>query len=92
MHSNSTTRQILTKLMFRLLPLQVLIAAIGAFGTIVSNYFASNYIGVEAVSAIGVHFPVCMVATSTAAILVGGASMLGGKYMGRRKDIHINGG
>ncbi len=44
--------------MFRLLPMQVLLAAVGAVNGIVSGYFASNYVGVDAMSAVGIYGPI----------------------------------
>ena len=37
--------QIIKKLMFKLLPIQILLAMIGAINGIVSGYFASNFVG-----------------------------------------------
>ena len=76
-------RQVLTKLMFSLLPVQILIAAIGAVNGIVSGYFASNYVGVEAMSAIGIYTPLSLLITTSASILVAGSSLLFGKYLGQ---------
>lgn len=50
----------LRKLMFRLLPIQVLLAAVGAVNGLVSSYFASNFVGVEAMSAVGLYSPINM--------------------------------
>ena len=53
---NSNTKM-LTKLMFRLLPVQIILAGIGAVNGIVSSFFASNYVGVDAMSAVGLFQP-----------------------------------
>ena len=44
-HSSS---QIVTRLMFRLLPIQILLALIGSVNAIVSSLFAGNFIGPQA--------------------------------------------
>ena len=75
----------LARLMFMLLPVQILLAAIGAVNGIVSGYFASNYIGVEAMTAVGIYGPIGMIVTTTATILTGGSSILCGKYMGQNR-------
>ena len=50
MNQNANAKMV-TKLLFRLLPIQILLAAISAVNGIVSSFFASNYIGVAAMSA-----------------------------------------
>lgn len=81
-----SNRQILTRLMFRLLPIQIFLAAIGAVNGIVSSYFASNYIGVNAMSAVGLYGPISIVITTTASVLVSGASIQCGKFMGQNEQ------
>ncbi len=73
----------LTKLMFRLLPIQILLAAIGQVNSLVSGYFASNYVGVEAMTAVGLYSPLNMLANAFSMMMVGGAAILCGKYLGR---------
>ena len=72
--------------MFRLLPVQILLAAIGAVNGIVSSFFATNFVGVEAMTAVGLYSPIGMLATSLGSILVGGSSILCGKYIGRNEQ------
>ena len=55
MEGTASNRKILTRLMFRLLPIQILLAAIGAVNGIVSTYFASNFVGVDAMTAVGIY-------------------------------------
>ena len=50
--------QIIKKLMFKLLPIQILLAMIGAINGIVSGYFASNFVGYQSMSAIGLYGPI----------------------------------
>lgn len=86
MRDQSSNRQILTRLMFRLLPVQVFLAAIGAVNGIVSSYFASNYIGVSAMTAVGLYGPINIIITTTSLVIVGGASIQCGKYMGQNEQ------
>lgn len=86
MNELRSNRQILTRLMFRLLPIQIFLAAIGAVNGIVSSYFASNYIGVNAMSAVGLYGPISIIITTTSTILVAGSSILCGKYMGQNEQ------
>ena len=86
MRNGSSNTKMLTKLMFRLLPVQILLAAVGAVNGIVSSFFAANFVGVEAMSAVGLYGPIGMLATSISTILVGGSAILCGKYMGRNEQ------
>lgn len=45
------------KLMFRLLPVQILLAAASTLNALISSYFASNYVGTDAMSAVGLYGP-----------------------------------
>ena len=86
MRNGSSNTKMLTKLMFRLLPVQILLAAVGAVNGIVSSFFAANFVGVAAMSAVGLYGPIGMLATSISTILVGGSAILCGKYMGRNEQ------
>ena len=74
---------LLTRLFFRLLPLQVLLAATGAVNGIISSLFASNNVGNEAMSAIGLYGPANMFISAVGLMLTGGAVLKCGEYMGR---------
>lgn len=78
--------KMIEKLLFRLLPVQILLAAVGAVNGIVSSYFASNYVGVDAMSAVGLYSPVNMLVSSFSTILVGGSVILCGEYMGKNRQ------
>ncbi len=86
MRDLSSNRQIVTRLMFRLLPIQIFLAAIGAVNGIVSSYFATNFIGVNAMSAVGLYGPISIIITTSSNILVAGSSILCGKYMGQNEQ------
>ena len=79
-HSSS---QIVTRLMFRLLPIQILLALIGSVNAIVSSLFAGNFIGPQAMTAVGLFGPVSMLLGAVGTMLVGGSQILCGKYMGK---------
>ena len=74
--------RIISKLMTGLLPMQIAIAAISAVDIIVSSFFASNFIGVTAMSAVGLYAPVKMLVSALSTILVGGAVILCSRSMG----------
>ncbi len=83
-HSTANAGMV-TKLMLRLLPVQVLFCTVGAINGFVSGFFASNYVGIDAMSAVGLFAPINMLSTSISTVLVGGSAILCGKYMGQNK-------
>ena len=86
MKNEAATTQILTKLVFRLLPAQILLAAVGSVNSLVSGYFASNYVGIDAMSAVGLFGPINMLLTAISMMLVGGSVILCGKYLGQNEQ------
>ena len=85
--SNKTSNtKMLTKLMFRLLPVQILLGAVCNVNGIVSSFFASNYVGIEAMSAVGLYSPINMLITAISLLLVGGSSILCGKALGKNEQ------
>ena len=54
------TGNLVTKLYFRLLPIQILLAAISAVNDLVSSLFASNYVGAAAMGVVGLYSPINM--------------------------------
>ena len=69
--------------MFRLLPIQILLALIGSVNAIVSSLFAGNFIGPRAMAAVGLYGPVAMLLGALSTMMAGGSQILCGKYMGR---------
>ena len=74
------------KLMFRLLPVQILLAAAGTLNALISSYFASNYVGTDAMSAVGLYGPLNMFFGAVSLILVSGSAILCGEYIGRNQQ------
>ena len=86
MSGQSANVKMVGRLMFRLLPAQVLLCAVGAVNGIVSSFFATNFVGVEAMSAVGLYAPFGMLITAVSIVLVGGSTILCGKYLGRNEQ------
>ena len=78
--------KMITRLLFRLLPVQVLLAVVGAVNGIVSSFFASNYVGIDAMGAVGLYSPLSMLLGAISTMLVGGSMILCGKYLGRNEQ------
>lgn len=83
MKPESSSSRIITRLMFKLLPIQILLALISLVNAIVSSLFAGNFIGSQAMTAVGLYSPVSMLLGAIGTMLVGGSQILCGKYMGK---------
>ena len=83
---NQAEMALLSGTMFRLLPFQILLAAVGAVNGIVSSFFASNYVGIDAMSAVGLYGPVNMLIAAVSMVMVGGTSIVAGKYIGKNQE------
>ena len=80
-----TDTRMTTKLLFRLLPVQILLSTIGSINGIVSGIFASNFVGETAMSAVGLYGPINMLIGAISTMLVTGAVVICGKYMGKNQ-------
>ncbi len=78
-----SSSQIVAKLMFRLLPVQILLALIGMVNSIISSLFAGNFIGSHGMTVVGLYAPVAMLQGAVSTMLVGGSQILCGKYLGK---------
>ena len=85
-NKQTATMKMLAKVMFRLLPIQILLATVGAINGILASYFASNYVGIDAMSAVGLYGPVNQLIMAICTMLMGGSVILCGKYMGRNEQ------
>ena len=83
--------QLLGRLMMHLLPIQVLLAALGFVNGTVSSLFAGNAIGATALGAVGLYSPISMFITAVSTLLMGGSTVLGGKYMGQDQQERMQG-
>ena len=77
--------RMVTELLFRLLPVQILLAAVGTVNGIVSGLFAGNFVGEAAMSAIALYSPIRLLMYALIALLFGGSTILCGKYLGRNQ-------
>ena len=83
MKDNGNDIKMLTKLMFRLLTVQILIAAVGAINGIISSFFATNFVGKDAMAAVGLFAPINLLLSALSLVMSGGAVILSGKYLGQ---------
>ncbi len=78
--------QLITRLLFRQLPFQILLAVVGQVNGIISSIFASNYVGIQAMSAIGLYGPINTLLAAMIAVMVGGSAIVSGRYMGQNEE------
>lgn len=83
---NNKNTQMITKLMFRLLPVQAVLAAIGSINGIVSGFFAANYVGIDAMSAVSLYGPLSMFIGAVETMITGGCAVICGKYLGQNRN------
>ena len=75
--------RMLTQVMLRLLPVQILLIAIGSINGLVSGLFATNSISDYAMSVVALYYPFGMLVGAIGIMLTGGVTILAGKCMGR---------
>ena len=80
---------IIRKTMFRLLPIQVLFAAVGSVNGLVSSYFATNYVGIDAMTAVGLYNPFTLLIQAVGTVLAGGSTIICGQYLGKNRQDRI---
>ncbi|MBP3891383.1 MAG: ATP-binding protein [Solobacterium sp.] len=78
----SEKNDILSKLFFRLLPIQVLIIAMGAINSIVDGSIAGQFIDATTVGVVGLYFSMVNILTAIGNTFLGGTAVLCGRYMG----------
>ena len=86
---HTSDSRMVTVLLFRLLPVQILIAAVGTVNSIVSGLFAGNFVGEAAMSAIALYSPIRLLMTALNVMLFGGSTILCGRYLGRNQQEKI---
>ncbi len=74
--------RIIRELCFRLLPAQIMLAAVNAVNGLVSGIFATNFVGQDAMSAVGLYSPLSLVIGAVSALLLGGSQILSAEYKG----------
>lgn len=71
------------KLFFRLLPVQILLVAMGSINSIVDGVIAGQFIDSTTVGVIGLYYSMVNILNAVSSVLLGGTAVLIGKYMGQ---------
>ena len=70
---------------FQLLPYQILLLVVNSVNGIIDGIFASNFIGNDAMAAIGLFAPLSHFLYAVSIMLVSGSQILYGRYMGKNQ-------
>ncbi len=79
----TSRNEMLSRLFFNLLPVQILIFAMGSINSIVDGAIAGRFIDSTAVAIIGLYYSMVCVLQAVGYVLLGGTTVLCGRYMGR---------
>lgn len=71
-----------SRLFFKLLPVQIMIVAMGSINSIVDGIIAGRFIDATTVGVIGLFGAVNFVLSAIGSVLLGGSAVLSGRYMG----------
>ena len=71
MNGQAANATLITKQMFRRMPSPLLLAVVSSVNGFISSFFASNYIGVEAMGAVGLYGPISILLTAVGMMLMG---------------------
>lgn len=74
---------LISKLFFSLLPVQILIFAMGFINTIVDGVMAGRFIDPDTVGVIGLYFSMVNIFNAVSGVMLGGTAVLCGRYLGR---------
>ena len=80
---NKSANRLIGNIFFRMLPVQILIYAMGSINSLVDGAIAGRFIGPSTVGVVGLYYSMVNILTATGSVLLGGTSVLCGKFMGR---------
>ena len=83
--------QLVSHLMFKLLPLQMLLVGVSVANDIVSSLFASNAVGVDSMAAIGLYSPIISLISAISILLASGSQILASQFMGKNEIERMRG-
>ena len=83
MTKSNSSDQLLSRLFFNMLPVQILIFAMGSINSLVDGTMAGRFIGASAVGVIGLYYSMVEIMSASGSVLLGGTAVLCGRFMGR---------
>lgn len=85
MHKIREENELLSRLLIRLLPVQAAIIAMSSVNTIVDGVVAARFIDASTVGVIGLYYSMLRILEASGAVLLGGVTVLSGRYLGSGK-------
>ena len=83
--SDRAESSFITQLFFRLLPVQILLIAIGCLNSVIDGAVASAAIGPDAMSVLGLYGPAGKLMDAFTAVFLGGTQILCGRFLGKHE-------
>ncbi len=80
-----TDTKMISGLFFKLLPVQILLVAVGSINSLIDGAIAGNYIGPIAMAMIGLYAPAVKIIETINAVLLGGSQILCGQFLGKNQ-------
>ncbi len=76
--------KLISRIFFRMVPIQILLVVIGGINTVIDSAFASNLIGPAALAVTGLFLPAIKMLDTINSLMFGGSQLLCGKYIGAK--------
>lgn len=83
MRNRTSGNKMIGKLFFNMLPVQILIFAIGSVNSIVDGAMAGRFIDSSSVGVVGLYYSMVNIINAAGSVLLGGTAVLCGRFMGR---------
>ena len=77
--------KIISRLFFSLLPIQILLLAIGGINSIIDGSIASHSLGSDAMAVTGLYLPIVKIIETINALMLGGSQILCGQFLGKNQ-------
>ena len=77
----------LGRLLFRMLPVQVAIIAMGSINSIIDGVVAARFIDSSTVGVIGLYYAMLYILDASGSVLITGVNVLSGRYLGNGAKI-----
>lgn len=90
-NKNTQDNAMLTRLFFKLLPVQIMVVAMGSINSIVDGVAAGRFVSAEAVGVIDLYYSMVNILSAVGSFLLGGTSVLCCRYMGSGSMEKTNG-
>ncbi|MCR5001025.1 MAG: ATP-binding protein [Lachnospiraceae bacterium] len=81
--ADKTNNKMIGKLFFNMLPVQILIFAMGSVNSIVDGVMAGRFIDASTVGVIGLYYSMVNIINAAGSVLLGGSAVLCGRFMGK---------